>query len=62
MISTIRKARLASSASASVFLKYSIREDASAPVTMGWGLIACNTPGLQSWRDSKRHHGGRQQH
>ena len=39
------------------FLKYSIREDPSAPVIMRWGLIACNTPDLQSWWDSKRHQG-----
>ena|SRR5215471_4334244 len=38
------------------FLKDSIREDPSAPVTMGRGLIACNTPALQSWWDGKRHH------
>src|SRR5262249_21488263 len=38
------------------FLKYSIREDPSAPVSTGRGLIACNTPALQSWWDSKRHH------
>ena len=39
------------------FLKYSIRHDPSAPVITGWGLIACNTPALQSWWDSKIHHG-----
>jgi hypothetical protein len=39
------------------FLKYSIREDPSAPVIMRWGLIACNTPDLQSWWDGKKHHG-----
>jgi hypothetical protein len=39
------------------FLKYSIRHDPSAPVIMGWGLIACNTPALQSWWHGKRHHG-----
>jgi hypothetical protein len=39
------------------FLKDSIREDPSAPVIMGRGLIACNTPTVQSWWDSKRHHG-----
>jgi hypothetical protein len=39
------------------FLKDSIREDPSAPVIMGRGLIACNTPALQSWWDGKRHHG-----
>ena len=39
------------------FLKYSIRKDPSAPFIMGWGLVACNTPALQSWWDGKRHHG-----
>jgi hypothetical protein len=39
------------------FLKDSIRKDPSAPVIMGRGSIACNTPALQSWWDSKRHHG-----
>ena len=39
------------------FLKYSIREEPSAPVITGWGLIACNTPALQAWWDGKRHHG-----
>jgi hypothetical protein len=39
------------------FLKDSIREDPSAPVIMGRGLIACNTPTVQSWWDGKKHHG-----
>jgi hypothetical protein len=39
------------------FLNDSIREDPSAPVITGRGLIACNTPALQSWWDGKRHHG-----
>jgi hypothetical protein len=39
------------------FLNDSIREDPSAPVITGRGLIACNTPTLQSWWDGKKHHG-----
>jgi hypothetical protein len=39
------------------FLRYSIRHDRSAPVEIGRGLIACNTPALQEWWESKRHHG-----
>jgi hypothetical protein len=31
------------------YLKDSVRNDASAPVIMGWGVIACNTPALQEW-------------
>lgn len=38
------------------FLKHSIRHDPSAPVIKGWGFIACNTPGLQSWWDNKKHY------
>jgi hypothetical protein len=41
------------------FLKYCVRQDSSAPVIMGRGLIACNTPALQEWWDSKKHHGRR---
>jgi hypothetical protein len=37
-------------------LKDSIRNDSSAPVLMEWGMIACNTPALQSWSDGKKHH------
>ena len=37
-------------------LKDYIRNDSSAPVIMKWGMIACNTPALQSWWDGKRHH------
>ena len=55
MISTSRKALLVSW-NQRQFLKYSIRQDRSAPVIMSWGLIACNTPALQSWWDGKRHH------
>ena len=38
------------------FLKYSIRTDSSAPVTMGRGMVACNTPALQAWWDGKQHY------
>jgi hypothetical protein len=38
------------------FLKYSVRKDTSAPVIMGRGFIACNTPALQEWWDGKVHH------
>jgi hypothetical protein len=38
------------------FLRYSVKQDSSAPVVLGRGLIACNTPALQSWRDGKNHH------
>jgi hypothetical protein len=38
------------------FLKYSVRNDSSAPVIMGRGMIACNTPALQEWWDGKAHH------
>ena len=38
------------------FLNHSIRTDSSAPVIVGRGLLACNTPALQSWWDGKRHH------
>jgi hypothetical protein len=37
------------------FLRYSVRQDSSAPVIMGRGSIACNTPALQSWWDGKKH-------
>jgi hypothetical protein len=37
-------------------LKESVRSDPSAPVIMGWGMIACNTPALQAWWDGKNHH------
>jgi len=39
------------------FLKYSVRNDPSVPVTMGRGMIACNTPALQEWWEGKKHHG-----
>jgi hypothetical protein len=38
------------------FLKYSVRHDPSAPVVMDRGLIACNTPALQEWWESKKHY------
>jgi hypothetical protein len=38
------------------YLKDSVRNDSSAPVIMGWGVIACNTPALQEWWDGKNHH------
>lgn len=39
------------------FLRCSIKHDPSAPVITGRGMIACNTPELQSWWDGKRHQG-----
>jgi hypothetical protein len=39
------------------FLKHSVRHDPAAPVLLSRGLIACNTPDLQEWWDSKKHHG-----
>jgi hypothetical protein len=38
------------------FLKHSIRHDPSAPIVMGRGVIACNTPALQQWWNGKKHH------
>ncbi len=38
------------------FLRYSVKQDSSAPVVLGRGLIACNTPALQEWWDGKNHH------
>ena len=38
------------------FLRYSVKQDSSAPVVLGRGLIACNTPALQAWWDGKNHH------
>jgi hypothetical protein len=37
-------------------LNHMIRKDRSAPVIMGRGMIACNTPDLQDWWDGKTHH------
>jgi hypothetical protein len=31
------------------YFTYSVRYDPSAPVRMGRGMIACNTPALQEW-------------
>jgi hypothetical protein len=41
------------------FLKHSVRHDQSAPVVMGRGFIACNTPALQEWWDGKKHYAER---
>lgn len=38
------------------FFRESVKSDSSAPVIMGRGMIACNTPALQEWWDGKRHH------
>jgi hypothetical protein len=38
------------------YLKDSVRQDSSAPVIMGRGMIACNTSALQQWWDGKQHH------
>ena len=38
------------------YFKDSVRDDPMAPVIMSCGLIACNTPELQSWWDGKIHH------
>ena len=38
------------------FLRESVNKDRKAPVIMGRGMIACNTPALQEWWDSKKHH------
>ena len=40
------------------YFNYSVRHDPSAPVRMGRGMIACNTPALQKWWDGKKHHKG----
>jgi hypothetical protein len=37
-------------------LRKSVIDDPAAPVILGRGLIACNTPALQSWWDGKNHH------
>jgi hypothetical protein len=39
------------------YFNYSVSHDPSAPVRMGRGMIACNTPALQEWWDSKKHYG-----
>jgi len=38
------------------YFNYSVKHDPSAPVRMGRGMIACNTPNLQEWWDSKKHY------
>ena len=38
------------------FFRESVNKDRKAPVIMGRGMIACNTPALQEWWDGKRHH------
>jgi hypothetical protein len=38
------------------YFKYSVKNDPAAPVIMGRGMIACNTPQLQEWWDGKKHH------
>ena len=39
------------------FLRYTIKHDPAAPVVIGRGVIACNTPALQEWWDGKKHYG-----
>jgi hypothetical protein len=38
------------------FFRESVKKDPKAPVIMGRGVIACNTPALQEWWDGKNHH------
>jgi len=38
------------------FFRASVKADSAAPVVMGRGRIACNTPALQRWWDGKSHH------
>jgi len=38
------------------FFRESVKKDPKAPVIVGRGVIACNTPALQEWWDGKRHH------
>ena len=38
------------------YFNYSVKHDPSAPVRIGRGMIACNTPALQQWWDAKNHH------
>jgi hypothetical protein len=38
------------------FFRYSVKTGPTAPVIMGRGMIACNTPQLQEWCDGKKHH------
>jgi hypothetical protein len=39
-----------------------VKKDPKAPVIMGRGMIACNTPLLQQYWDGKRHHKYRQRY
>jgi len=38
------------------FFRESVHKDRKAPVIWGRGMIVCNTPALQEWWDSKKHH------
>ena len=38
------------------FFRSSVKNDPTAPVIIGRGMIACNTPALQQWWDGKSHH------
>ena len=38
------------------FFRESVRSDSSAPVIVGRGMIACNTPALEEWWNGKKHH------
>ena len=38
------------------FFRESVKKDSKAPVIVGRGMIACNTPALQEWWDGKPHH------
>jgi hypothetical protein len=38
------------------FFRESVKKDPRAPVIVGRGMIACNTPALQQWWDGKNHH------
>ena len=38
------------------FFSESVKKDPKAPVIVGRGMIACNTPALQQWWDGKNHH------
>jgi len=47
---------LPSSESARAFSENQWNQDRKAPVIMGRGMIAGNTPVLQGWWDRKKHH------
>jgi len=36
------------------FFRESVKKDPKAPVIVGRGMIACNTPALQDWWDGKK--------